>query len=146
MFSFILFGFLSIILLKLSYEDWLTKQVDVPVSLYASGFITGAYLLSLRYIEFLAWAIIFSLSWKFLKPFTEKNNLIGAGDISILSFLLPAAWFVNAWLLSVFLALFGLIALIWFKKQLFDKTEKPLVPAITLAWIITWIIGVIFFG
>jgi len=147
MFSFVVFGFLSIILLKLSYEDWQTKLVDVPIILYASGFVTGAYILSSRYIEFVVWAILFLVLWRFIKPFCRKNNLVGEGDISVLSFLLPAAWFVNAWFLSVFLALFGLTALIWFRKKLLNKDlEKPLVPVITLAWVLTWIVGVLFFG
>lgn len=144
--SFILLGVLSIILLKLSYEDWQTKLVDVPVTLYASGFVSGAYILSGRFIEFFVWAIVFMFLWRFIKPFCEKNKLVGAGDISILSFLLPAAWFANVWLLSVFLALFGVVTLIWFRKQLLNKDlEKPLVPVITVAWIVTWIIGVLFF-
>jgi hypothetical protein len=143
--SFVLFGFLSIILLKLSYEDWKTKLIDAPITLFASGFVSAAYLLNSRFIEFVCWGLIFLVAWRFLKPFCEKNNLLGAGDVSVLSFLLPAAWFVNAWLLSVFLFVFGLIMFGWFKKKLFDKTEKPLVPVIAVAWILTWIIAMIFF-
>ncbi len=145
MISFILFGFLSILLLKLSYEDWQTKLVDVQTTLYAAGFVTAAYLLSFRYIEFICWSLVFVLAWRFIKPFSEKNNLLGAGDVSILSFLLPATWFVEPMLLAVFLLFFGVTTLIWFRKKLFDTTEKPLVPIITLAWILTWIVGMVFF-
>lgn len=141
----IVFGLLSILLLKLSYEDWQTKLVDVQTTLYASGFITGAYLFAGRFLEFIAWAVVFSLSWRFLKPLVERKNLVGAGDVSIFSFLLPAVWFANAWLLSVFLLLFGVTALVWYRKKLFDASEKPLVPIITVAWILTWIAGVLFF-
>jgi len=138
--TLILFSFLSIILLKLSYEDYKTKLVDAPTSLYASGIVTGFYLVSGRFIEFVVFAVLFLIAWKFLKPFCENKNLLGAGDVSILSFLLPALWFINSYAIGIFFILFGLTTLIIYRKQLTVKEEKPLVPIITIAWVLTWIV------
>lgn len=141
MMSLTLFGILSVLLLKQSYEDWKTKLVDVPIALFATGFVAAAYLFSQRYWEFLFWGLFFLIGWRILKPYCEKNNLIGAGDISVLTFLMPAAWFVNLYSLTVFLAVFGIAILVFYRKQLMDKTDKPLIPVITIAWVFTWIIS-----
>lgn len=144
MFETILFGVLSIVLVKLSYEDWKTKLIDVPTALFSSGFVCAAYLFSLRFWEMFFWGIFFLIASGLLKPYCEDKKFIGAGDISILSFLLPAAWFVNQYLLAVFLVLFGIIALIAYRKDLLGfKTERPLVPIITVAWVLTWVFWVV---
>ena len=144
MFETILFGVLSIFLVKLSYEDWKTKLIDVPTTLFASGFVCAAYLFSFRFWEVFFWGIFFLIASKILKPYCEEKKFIGSGDISILSVLLPAAWFVNQYLLAVFLVLFGIIALIAYRKDLLElKQERPLVPVITVAWVLTWVFWVV---
>jgi hypothetical protein len=144
MFETVLFGVLSIVLVKLSYEDWKTKLIDVPTALFSSGLVCAAYLFSSRFWEMFFWGMFFMIASGVLKPYCEEKKFIGAGDISILSFLLPAAWFINQYLLAVFLILFGLFALVAYRKDLVDmKEERPLVPIITVAWVLTWVFWVV---
>jgi hypothetical protein len=145
MFETILFGVLSVMLVKLSYEDWKTKLIDVPTALFSSGVVCAAYLFSLRVWEVFFWGIFFLIASGLLKPYCEDKKFIGAGDISILSFLLPAAWFVNQYLLAVFLILLGFSSLVAYRKDLVEqKQERPLVPVITIAWVLTWVFWVVF--
>jgi hypothetical protein len=132
----------SIILLRISYTDWLKKVVEVPVTLYATGFITAAFLFSQKYWEFFFSTLFFILAWKIAKPYCEDKNLIGAGDISVLSFVVPTTWLVNPYLTPIFLVTFAISALVWYRKELTTPTEKPMIPIITIALLLSWIVGV----
>jgi hypothetical protein len=74
---------------------------------------------SQRYWEFFFFSIFFILAWSIAKPYFENKKIIGSGDISVLSFVLPVTWFVNPYMLPVFLFLFGVTALTWYRKELF---------------------------
>jgi hypothetical protein len=130
-----------IALIRTSYTDWLNKVVEVPITLYVTGFVTAAYLFSQRYWEFFFFTIFFILAWAIAKPYFENKKLIGAGDISVLSFVIPVTWFINPYLTPTFLFLFALTTLAWYRKELTTKTEKPMIPIITIALLLTWIIG-----
>jgi hypothetical protein len=143
MISLTLLTVTSIILLRLSYTDWLKKIVEVPITLYATGFITAAYLFQQRYWEFLFFSLFFILAWRIAKPYFAKRNLIGEGDISVLSFVLPVTWFVNPYLLPTFLFLLAITTLAWYRNRLFIHEEKPMIPIITIALLLTWMLGTI---
>jgi len=141
MFEVIILSIMSILLIRLSYTDWLNKVIEVPITLYATGIMTAAYLFTNRYYEFLFFSIFFILTWMIAKPFFENKKLIGEGDISVLSFLIPTAWFIQPYYLPIFLFLIGITTAILYHKDLTHLTEyKPMIPPITIAWIITWII------
>jgi hypothetical protein len=97
-----------------------------------------------RYWEFFFFSIFFILAWSIAKPYFENKKIIGSGDISVLSFIIPTTWFVNPQMLPTFLFLFGLTALIVYKKELTTSTEKPMIPIITIALLLTWIITHLF--
>jgi hypothetical protein len=126
-------------MVRISYTDWLKKVVEVPVTLYAAGFVTAAYMFSARYWEFFFFTIFFALAWLILKPWFENKKLIGAGDISILTFLLPATWYVNPYFPVVFLLAWAATTLVWYRKELNQSTEKPMAPMMTIALLLTWI-------
>lgn len=140
MFEITLLSIISILLIRISYTDWLNKSVEVPITLYATGFLTATYLFSQRYWEFFFFSIFFILAWAIAKPYFENKKLIGAGDISVLSFVIPTTWFVNPYMLPIFLVLFGLTALTWYRKELFVANEKPMIPIITIALLLAWIV------
>lgn len=140
----VVFGILSVLLARLSYQDWKEKLIDVPTTLFASGFVFAAYAFSGRYWEILFWGCFFFLAMNVLKARCEKNNLLGAGDVSVLSFLSPAAWFANAYLLSIFFFLIGFLTIVFYRGSLLDKKEKAFIPIITVAWVFSWIIWVVF--
>lgn len=118
----------SITLLPLTIQDIKTGKVDAR----PSSFMTGAIFI-MAIINNLAWVYILVILFiVFVLPtFKDKlNGLIGAGDITILTWVIPGLAVLNFWLVPIFLFSIALIGGIY---SLFIKNKVRFVIFIFIA-------------
>jgi hypothetical protein len=135
-FTLMFFFLASLTMIQLVYQDLKEKLVGENLSYYMIGAVS-VIMLSLGFI--IQWIILMAVvtfGLTLLKPKLEKY--IGAGDITILSWLLPGIGALSLNLLLIFVIFYciSLVSYFFFFKQRELEGTIPMFLALVLVWVI----------
>lgn len=133
-YAFIILGLFK--LASLVWSDLKELKVDERHSTFMLGVVTLLYFLSGRLLEMLV--VIFVSSF-LLSKIKEREWLtgLGAGDLSILTWVLSGLWFFNYYYIVVFMTTYVLI-LLFLMKKLNKNSGLPATIPIVIGLIVVW--------
>lgn len=123
-------------LLFLVWSDLKTLKVDERLSSFMTGVVVLMFFLNGRIIEMLVVVLVTSFLMSRVKQYKQFTGL-GAGDLSIMSWVLPGMWFLGLQYLFMFYATF--IMFILMNYYLNKKNNGfPATISIAVAFVTTW--------
>jgi hypothetical protein len=134
----IFFFLASISLLRLVYEDMLTFKVDERISHYMFGAVAVIFLFQGLIVVWLGFMVLITLGLGYVKEKLrlEQRKVFGAGDLTIISWLLPALFVLNLSFGICFVLLWciGNITMFFIAKKQKMPGTIPMFIALSLTW------------
>jgi hypothetical protein len=134
-------------LLRLVYGDLKEQLVDERVSHYMYGVVAVIFLAMNLILQWVILTIVLLLVLSFVKEKLrlEQRKVFGAGDLTIICWIIPGLLILNLWLTAAFVLFycFGNIFMFLITKKQRLPGTIPMLTATALTWLINyyWITG-----
>lgn len=140
--DFIIIFFLLAVfsLLRLVYSDVKTFLVDERISHYMFGVVAVIFLYMDLIIYWVLITTVFLIVLTIIKEKLrlEQRKILGAGDLTILGWIIPGLLVLNAWICVFFVFFYCLSnTLLFFCSK---KTHLPGTIAMAIGMILTWLV------
>jgi len=140
-YPFVFFALGGFNLARLCWSDMKELLVDQRVSSLMTGVVLTLFLLEGRILELLVVAFVALFALGEVKKHIKLVG-IAEGDVSIMSWVLPGLWFIGLPYLVSFLFLY-VIGFVVMRYLVVKGNGFPASVPITIAFCMTWIIGVL---